>query len=184
MAEEAQQPPQQQHGEAKPEQQPQRPETPEQRRHRRRILWGAGLAAAVIAALVVLWWVIFKRGFVSTDDAYTDGRAISIAAKVAGYVAAARRQRQSAGACRDRCCRISPLTSTTHAMRRAGGSRKLQAQLEAARMSLDDRARGAARRTCARPKPSARPRRRQSSARKRNIDAPAWRRIRSRRRGR
>ena len=38
---------------------------------------------AIIAALI--YWLM-HRGLVSTDDAYTDGRAIAISAKVSGYV--------------------------------------------------------------------------------------------------
>src|SRR5271168_492620 len=45
--------------------------------------------AAVIAVLIVylIYWLA-TRNEVSTDDAYTDGRAISIAANVSGYVTA------------------------------------------------------------------------------------------------
>ncbi len=45
------------------------------------------LAAVVVVAIVValIYWLM-HRGLVSTDDAYTEGRAIAIAAKVSGYV--------------------------------------------------------------------------------------------------
>jgi membrane fusion protein, multidrug efflux system len=135
VAEEAQQPPQQQHGEAKPEQ-PQRPEVPEQRRHRRRILWGAGLAAVVLGALALLWWLIFERGFVSTDDAYTDGRAVSIAAKVSGYVqllAVNDNQPVLAGSL---LIRIQPADYHNALDEARGRLAQTQAQLEAARVSL------------------------------------------------
>ena len=45
------------------------------------------LAVVVVIAIVValIYWLM-HRGLVSTDDAYTEGRAIAIAAKVSGYV--------------------------------------------------------------------------------------------------
>jgi membrane fusion protein (multidrug efflux system) len=45
------------------------------------------LAVVVVLAIVggLIYWLM-HRGLVSTDDAYTDGRAIAIAAKVSGYV--------------------------------------------------------------------------------------------------
>jgi membrane fusion protein (multidrug efflux system) len=45
------------------------------------------LAVVIVLAIVggLIYWLM-HRGLVSTDDAYTDGRAIAIAAKVSGYV--------------------------------------------------------------------------------------------------
>lgn len=46
------------------------------------------IAAAVVAAVIVLgviYWLM-TQGEVTTDDAYTDGRTISIASNVSGYV--------------------------------------------------------------------------------------------------
>jgi len=45
------------------------------------------LAIVVVIAIVggLIYWLM-NRGLVSTDDAYTEGRAIAIAAKVSGYV--------------------------------------------------------------------------------------------------
>jgi membrane fusion protein (multidrug efflux system) len=47
------------------------------------IILGVVVVIAIIAALI--YWLT-HRGLVSTDDAYTEGRAIAIAAKVSGYV--------------------------------------------------------------------------------------------------
>jgi len=53
---------------------------------RRRIILIAVPIVVVLAIAIVLYWFVFVRGYETTDDAYTDGRAIPIAAKVAGYV--------------------------------------------------------------------------------------------------
>jgi membrane fusion protein (multidrug efflux system) len=45
----------------------------------------AGIVAAVIVIGGLIYWLL-TRGLESTDDAYTDGRAIAMAAKVSGYV--------------------------------------------------------------------------------------------------
>jgi len=47
------------------------------------------LAVVVVLAIVggVVYWLM-NRGLESTDDAYTEGRAIAIAAKISGYVTA------------------------------------------------------------------------------------------------
>jgi membrane fusion protein (multidrug efflux system) len=47
------------------------------------IILGLVVVVAIVAALI--YWLL-HRGLVSTDDAYTDGRAVAIAAKVSGYV--------------------------------------------------------------------------------------------------
>lgn len=47
------------------------------------IILGVVVVVAIIGALI--YWLM-HRGLVSTDDAYTEGRAIAIAAKVSGYV--------------------------------------------------------------------------------------------------
>ena len=60
--------------------------TPEERAHRRRLIGIALVIAVVLAALVVIWYLIFDRGRISTDDAFTDGRSVGIAPKVSGYV--------------------------------------------------------------------------------------------------
>jgi membrane fusion protein (multidrug efflux system) len=47
------------------------------------IILGVVVVVAIIGGLI--YWLM-HRGLVSTDDAYTEGRAIAIAAKVSGYV--------------------------------------------------------------------------------------------------
>ena len=58
----------------------------ERARQRRKPWVIGGLVVLAIVAVVggVIWWLAHKN-LVSTDDAYTDGRAITVAAKVAGY---------------------------------------------------------------------------------------------------
>ena len=60
--------------------------TPQERRKRRRILIISAVAVVFVIILVAIWYVIFEKGRVSTDDAYTDGRSVSMSVKVAGYV--------------------------------------------------------------------------------------------------
>jgi membrane fusion protein, multidrug efflux system len=47
------------------------------------IILGVVVVVAIVGALI--YWLM-HRGLISTDDAYTEGRAIAIAAKVSGYV--------------------------------------------------------------------------------------------------
>ncbi len=47
------------------------------------IILGVVVVVAIVGGLI--YWLM-HRGLVSTDDAYTEGRAIAIAAKVSGYV--------------------------------------------------------------------------------------------------
>ena len=51
-----------------------------------RMLWIAAVAVLVLLLLVLLWDLLFKRGRESTDDAFIDGRAVAVAAKISGYV--------------------------------------------------------------------------------------------------
>lgn len=62
------------------------PETPQQRLNKRRLLIFIGIGLLVLVVAVVIYYIVAIQGRESTDDAYTDGRAISIAAKVSGYV--------------------------------------------------------------------------------------------------
>jgi membrane fusion protein, multidrug efflux system len=61
-------------------------DSPEKRRKRRRTLIIAVLVLVVLAVLVWIWYEIFRAGRVSTDDAYTDGQAVTVAPQVGGYV--------------------------------------------------------------------------------------------------
>jgi len=60
--------------------------TPKERARRKRIIIIGIIVLVALILVGVAWYVIFDRGRESTDDAYTDGRAIGIAAKVSGYV--------------------------------------------------------------------------------------------------
>ena len=59
----------------------------ERARTRRKPFIIAGVMVLAVLAIVggVIWWLSTKD-LVSTDDAYTDGRAITVAPKVSGYV--------------------------------------------------------------------------------------------------
>ena len=55
------------------------------KKHRKTLLFiglGVGVLLIFIGALI---YVFLTRDLIDTDDAYTDGRAVSMAAKVAGY---------------------------------------------------------------------------------------------------
>jgi membrane fusion protein, multidrug efflux system len=60
--------------------------TPQERAHRWRVIGIALVVVIVLIVLALIWYVIFDRGRISTDDAFTDGRSVSIAPKVSGYV--------------------------------------------------------------------------------------------------
>src|SRR5947209_20528585 len=66
-----------------------KPESPEDERKGRRRTWLIRIVflLVLIAAAIggVIYWLSI-RGTESTDDAYTDGRAVPIAPHVAGYV--------------------------------------------------------------------------------------------------
>ena len=54
----------------------------------RKTRFAVAIGAGALIAVAGIAYAILSAGEVSTDDAYTDGRAISIAPHVAGYVAA------------------------------------------------------------------------------------------------
>ena len=97
----------------------------------------------VVAVLAVLaigggagWWYA-TRNEVSTDDAYTDGRAITIAPKVAGYVTellVTDNQLVHAG---DVLLRIDPRDYIAARDQAAGRVASVEAQLANARLALD-----------------------------------------------
>ncbi len=60
--------------------------TPEQKRKKKLWLIVGAIALLVIVVLLVIWWIVYKHGRIATDDAYTDGRVVMLAAKVGGYV--------------------------------------------------------------------------------------------------
>jgi membrane fusion protein (multidrug efflux system) len=55
------------------------------KRHRKRILIPLAMLV-VVAAVAVFYWYSFLRGYVSTDDAYIDGDAVTISSKVLGRI--------------------------------------------------------------------------------------------------
>ncbi len=108
--------------------------TPQQRR--KRILIIAVVALLVVAILVAIWYVIFERGRVSTDDAYTDGRSIGMSVKVAGYVrrlAVTDNQFVRAG---DLLLEIDPGDYHNSVDEAVGQLAQVQAQLEQARLNV------------------------------------------------
>jgi membrane fusion protein, multidrug efflux system len=109
--------------------------TPQQRAQRRRGFIIAGVLALVLVILGIAWYLIFDRGRESTDDAYTDGRAIGIAAKVSGYVitlAVNDNQFVHAG---DLLVQIDPSDYRTALSQAQGQLTQVRAQLESARLN-------------------------------------------------
>jgi membrane fusion protein (multidrug efflux system) len=56
-------------------------------RARKRIIIPVAILIAA-AALIAVYWHVYVRGYVSTDDAYIDGDAVTVSAKMMGRVAA------------------------------------------------------------------------------------------------
>jgi membrane fusion protein (multidrug efflux system) len=117
------------------------PESPRQRearqRRKRRILWIAIPAVLLVILLAILYYIIFLHGRVSTDDAYTEGRAIGIAAKVSGYVtelAVDDNQLVRAG---DLLIKIDARDYQAALDSARGQQAQMQAQLDAARLNLE-----------------------------------------------
>ena len=91
----------------------------------------------MLIVLVTLYYFIFLHGRVTTDDAYTEGRAIGIAAKVSGYVtelAVDDNQLLHAG---DLILKIDPRDYQAALDNARGQEAQVQAQLDAARLNLD-----------------------------------------------
>jgi membrane fusion protein (multidrug efflux system) len=118
------------------QQEKKREPTPVERRKRKRIILLVAIAVVVLIVLVIIWYVIFERGRVSTDDAYTDGRAIGMSAKVSGYVrrlAISDNQFVRAG---DLLIEIDP-RDYRNALDAAVGQRaQVRAQLDSARLNV------------------------------------------------
>ena len=98
------------------------------------IALGAAVAVALIGALI--YWLMTKDQQ-STDDAYTDGRAVVISPKVGGYVtqlAVADNQFVHAG---DLLVQIEPRDYLAARDQAAGQVTAVSAQLDAARVALD-----------------------------------------------
>jgi membrane fusion protein, multidrug efflux system len=110
--------------------------TPQQRRKRRRMFILAAFGAVLLLLLIVIWYLIFKRGRVSTDDAYTDGRAIGMSVKVTGYVirlAVTDNQFVHAG---DLLLEIDASDYRNALDTAAGQLAQVQAQIDAARLNV------------------------------------------------
>jgi membrane fusion protein, multidrug efflux system len=111
--------------------------TPQQRARRKRVLWLAAAAVVILILLVVIWYVIFEKGRVSTDDAFTDGRAIGISPKVSGYViklAVNDNQFVHAG---DLLIEIDPSDYHTALAQAQGQLAQVRAQLDSARLNVE-----------------------------------------------
>ncbi|HEY6456091.1 MAG TPA: HlyD family secretion protein [Steroidobacteraceae bacterium] len=120
-------PPQQESGATA--QAPRRPGNP-------RVIWIAGVAILVLLLLALLWYLLFKRGRESTDDAFIDGRAVAVAAKIGGYVrelAVNDNQRVGAG---DLLLSIDPRDYRNALDAALGQEAQVSAQLDVARLNL------------------------------------------------
>jgi membrane fusion protein (multidrug efflux system) len=67
------------------------PPSPEEQRaqkaKKRRIIIIAAIVVVVLAIAILIYWIVAIRGRETTDDAFTEGRVIPIAARVTGYIA-------------------------------------------------------------------------------------------------
>jgi membrane fusion protein, multidrug efflux system len=106
---------------------------------RRRSPWTLVIVAVVVLAILVggvIYW-LSTRDVESTDDAYTDGRAVTIAPHVSGYVIALDvndNQRVKAGQV---LARIDPRDFQAARDQAAGNLRIAEAQLDNARINLE-----------------------------------------------
>jgi membrane fusion protein (multidrug efflux system) len=110
--------------------------TPEERAHRWRVIGIALVVTVVLVVLALIWYVIFDRGRISTDDAFTDGRSVGIAPKVSGYVmklAVNDNQFVHAG---DLLLQIDPRDYQTAVRQAEAQVAQAQAQLASARLNL------------------------------------------------
>jgi len=112
-----------------------RPDRTRQRRSPWTLIIIAVLVVAIAIGSGIYWWL--TRNLVSTDDAYTDGRAVSIAPHVSGYVIALDvndNQHVSAG---QTLIQIDPRDYIATRNQAEGTLRIARAQLENARLNLD-----------------------------------------------
>ncbi len=120
----------------KPDQEKKRKLTPAEKRKRKRIIILVAIAVVVVVVLVIIWYVMFERGRVSTDDAYTDGRAIGMSAKISGYVsklAVTDNQFVRAG---DLLIEIDPRDYRNALDSAVGQQAQVRAQLDSARLNV------------------------------------------------
>ncbi len=105
---------------------------------KKRSPWTLVIIAAIVLIILIggglYWWL--TRNQVSTDDAYTDGRAVTITPHVSGYVVALNvndNQRVKTGQV---MVQIDPRDYAASREQAAGNLRTVQAQLDNARVSL------------------------------------------------
>jgi len=90
-----------------------------------------------LVIVVFVYWFFFVRGYESTDDAYTDGRAIPIAAKVAGYVKVLAIDDNQAVKAGDLMLQIDPADYELALADAEASSEQAKAELESARLDLE-----------------------------------------------
>jgi membrane fusion protein, multidrug efflux system len=109
--------------------------TPAERAHRRRVIGIALGTVIVVAVLGLIWYLIFDRGRISTDDAFTDGRSIGIAPKVSGYVTALSVNDNQFVHAGDLLLRIDPADYRTALAQAQAQLAQAEAQLQSARLN-------------------------------------------------
>ncbi len=99
------------------------------------IIGGVVVVIAIIAG--ILYWLA-SRGKVTTDDAYTDGRAISIATNVSGYVTALNVDDNSYVRAGQILVVVDPRQNTAAVQQAAANLTLAQSQVETARTDLEE----------------------------------------------
>jgi membrane fusion protein (multidrug efflux system) len=98
------------------------------------IILGVVVVVAIVGGLI--YWLM-HRGLVSTDDAYTEGRAIAIAAKVSGYVTELNVDDNTIVKAGDLMMRIDPRDYITARDQARANLELAQAQLISAEVDLE-----------------------------------------------
>ena len=107
-----------------------------QKRKSRRIWFILG-AVAIVAIAGGTWYVVSTRNLESTDDAFTDGRAVTIASQVSGYVVALNINDNQYVKAGQLLLTIGPRTYIAARDQAAGQLEAAQGQLDNARAALD-----------------------------------------------
>jgi membrane fusion protein (multidrug efflux system) len=98
------------------------------------IILGIVVVIAIIAAII--YWLL-TRGLESTDDAYTEGRAVAIAAKVSGYVTQLNINDNMQVKAGDLMMKIDPRDYITARDQASANLALAQAQLSSAQIDLE-----------------------------------------------